>query len=117
MGETLVKHFDGQWLVPVGRPLSTPAPAEACWRRQDTEAPAAADAPPLLARVAYGKGWVYWLLCEAVSQYGGPSYDTLQPGLSAALPEAYARTPRGLPHLGCAAWWARRCAWRWATGG
>ncbi|PKO21340.1 MAG: hypothetical protein CVU38_15305 [Chloroflexi bacterium HGW-Chloroflexi-1] len=70
----MARHFDGERVACVGTLLYTAASVDVMWRRREVDG---REGEPLLVKLPWGKGEVWWLLARVVTEYAGTQPDTL----------------------------------------
>jgi hypothetical protein len=70
VGDRIERHWADGRLTHVGQVCTTAVAGEVVWRRIENDG---APREPLLLRIRRGAGEIWWLLCTAVTEYGGPS--------------------------------------------
>lgn len=69
VGDRIERHWVDERLTHVGQVCTTAVAGEVVWRRIENDG---APREPLLLRIRKGAGEIWWLLCTAVTEYGGP---------------------------------------------
>lgn len=85
VGDRIERHWADGRLTHVGQMCTTSVAGEVVWLRVENDG---AAREPLLLRIPCGKGSVWWLLCTAVTEYGGPPLPIFHADDSADAPES-----------------------------